>query len=87
MRERIDTFQVGPADSLEALTKLIEAKIPDVVAEAGRKVNVKVKVTDGLIPEGSIAHIFIEFTKSRAKSFRMEKGVVETEYDCGVFNA
>jgi len=63
MKERVDTFQVGPAAPGQ-IDDLVEAVIPDVIEEASitaseRTISIGVEMTK----EGneSIAHVFMEY--------------------------
>lgn len=91
MRERIDTFQVGPA-SPGNIGALIEAKIPAVLEEARKTANGKtISVKAIYTKEGNetIAHIFIEHLDETVRKFDLEKQrtVVTEHWTCGVYDS
>ena len=68
MKERVDTFQVGPVDTKVEVKQLIKDKMPDVIKEARKSANGKTitgwydlryEEVDGT-DTNFIAHIFIE---------------------------
>ena len=90
MKERVDTFQVGPAAPGQ-IDDLVEAVIPDVVQEASITANGRT-ISPGVImtKEGnnSIAHVFMEYKGETATPYDLIKTrtVVTEHYTAGVYN-
>ena len=86
MRERIDTFQVGPMAS-GLINQAIEDAIPSVLEEArktadGRTISVKAeKAIDG---SETTAHVFIEHLEESESAYDLTKTrtVVTEHYTC-----
>ncbi len=91
MRERIDTFQVGPMDS-GLVNQAIADIIPAVLTEAnktanGRTISVNAeKTTEG---NESFAYVFIEHKDEEPYAYDLIKTrtVVTEQYTCGVYDS
>ena len=91
MRERIDTYQVGPAAPGQ-IDALIEAVIPDVLIDARKTANGRtISVNATYTKEGNdtIAHVFIEHDGEDLRAFNLDKQrtVVTEHWTCGVFDS
>ena len=99
MKERVDTFQVGPATA-GGIQGLVQAKVATVLAEArrtanGRTITVRAKYTieddaHKTPPDKThIAHIYIEHDNDPESSFNLEKErTVGTEtWKVGVYSS
>lgn len=91
MRERDDTFQVGPA-SPGNIGALIEDKIPAILEEARKTANgrtISIKATYTKEGNDTIAHIFIEHLGESVREFDLEKQrtVVTEHWTCGVYDS
>jgi len=96
MKERVDTFQVGPS-SIGGIKTLIEDKIPDVLVEARitaeqRTITVRAKYTiedSNNAPPGlrHIAHIYIEYENATLSPFNLvkERTVGTETWKAGVY--
>ena len=91
MRERDDTYQVGPAAPGQ-IDALIEAVIPDVLEWARKTANGRtISVNATYTKEGNdtIAHVFIEHDAETVRAFNLDKvrTVVTEHWTCGVFDS
>ncbi|HEB27567.1 MAG TPA: hypothetical protein ENI05_07295 [Porticoccus sp.] len=91
MRERIDTFQVGPMAS-GLVNQAIEDVIPAVRAEAEKTANgrtITVQATKTLEGNDSMAHVFIEHNGEELSEYDLTKTrtVVTEQYTCGVYDS
>ncbi len=91
MRERIDTFQVGPMAS-GLVNQAIEDVIPAVRAEAEKTANgrtISVGALKTLEGSDSFAHVFIEHNEEEEAEYNLTKTrtVVTEHYTCGVYNS
>ncbi len=91
MRERIDTYQVGPA-AVGQIGALVEGVIPDVLVEARKTANGRtISVNATYTKEGNdtIAHVFIEHDNEALRPFDLDKirTVVTEHWTCGVFDS
>jgi hypothetical protein len=91
MRERIDTFQVGPAAASE-IKDLIRAKVVEVLAEARKTANGRtITVRATLTIEGAeyTAHIFIEHREDpeTATDLVKERTVITETWKVGVYSS
>jgi len=89
MKERVDTFQVGPAAPGQ-IDALVEAVVPDVVQEASITANERtISVGTIMTKEGnqSIAHVFMEYNGEVATPYDLIKTrtVVTEHYTAGVY--
>lgn len=91
MRERVDTFQVGPSTE-SGIKGLIQAKEAQVLAEArktanGRTISMSVTMT---VENGEhIAHIYIEHKDEPESAFNMikQRTVTTETWGAGVYSS
>jgi len=89
MKERVDTFQVGPAAPGQ-IGGLVEDVTPAVLLEArktdsGR--NTAVKSITTVEGNQSIAHVYIEYTADAPSAFNFDKQrtVVTEHHNTGIY--
>jgi len=89
MRERIDTYQVGPA-APGLIGGLVEDVIPAVLVEARITANGRnIRIIDKETKEGveSISHVGIEYTEDDLSDFNRDKQrtVITEDYIDGIY--
>ena len=103
MRERTDTFQVGPVATKAEVKQLIQDKMPDVLSEArktadGKSITARATLTEydtmtmpdeSVMAPAFIAHVYIEHNKDELSDtdLVLEKQVITETWKIGVYDS
>ena len=103
MRERLDTFQVGPVATKTEVKQLIQDKMPDVLSEArktadGKSITARATLTEydtmtmpdeSVMAPAFIAHVYIEHNKDELSDTNLvqENEIITQQWKIGVYDS
>ena len=103
MRERLDTFQVGPVATKAEVKQLIQDKMPDVLSEArktadGKSITARATLTEydtmtmpdeSVMAPAFIAHVYIEHNKDELSDTNLvqENEIITQQWKIGVYDS
>ena len=103
MRERADTFQVGPVATKAEVKQLIQDKMPDVLSEArktadGKSITARATLTEydtmtmpdeSVMAPAFIAHVYIEHNKDELSDTNLvqENEIITQQWKIGVYDS